>query len=167
MGTWSRDGGWIYFRSDRSGTRQIWKIPAEGGEAVQVTKDGGEYAEESWDGRHLYYVKMGVTPGIWRVPVSGGEETLVRPVPDLAFRRGLSVSRSGLYYMRGLWSVTQGVAEYSIHFLDFESGQATKLQEEEGSYTWPDVSVSPDEKWVLYAKQPIPVSELMLVENFR
>ena len=38
---WSRDGRWIYFHSNRSGEDQIWKIPAEGGEAVQVTKQGG------------------------------------------------------------------------------------------------------------------------------
>ena len=41
MPTWAADGQWIYFHSDRSGSRQIWKIPAAGGNAIQVTRGGG------------------------------------------------------------------------------------------------------------------------------
>ena len=81
MGTWSRDGRWIFFRSDQSGADQIWKIPAEGGEAIHVTTGGGDYALESWDGRDVYYTKRGSPISIWRVPASGGEETEVLPVP--------------------------------------------------------------------------------------
>src|SRR5262249_36642006 len=39
--SWSQDGRWIYFCSTRSGNLQIWRMPAEGGEAVVVTKNGG------------------------------------------------------------------------------------------------------------------------------
>jgi len=35
---WSRDGKWIYFMSTRSGSAQVWRIGAAGGEAEQVTK---------------------------------------------------------------------------------------------------------------------------------
>ena len=36
---WSRDGRFLYFISDRTGTNQVWKLPLESfGEAVQVTK---------------------------------------------------------------------------------------------------------------------------------
>ncbi|HEX7339261.1 MAG TPA: S9 family peptidase [Rhodanobacteraceae bacterium] len=34
---WSRDGSVIYFLSSRSGSSQLWSIPAAGGAAVQVT----------------------------------------------------------------------------------------------------------------------------------
>ena len=171
-GTWSRDGRWIYFPSNRSGTDQIWKIPAEGGDAVQVTTGGGRYALESWDGRDVYYTKMESPPGIWRVPVGGGEEALVLLVPGLAWR-GLSVSRSGVYYSfwhrrREYTLRTQGRgSEYSIHFLDFESGQEMKLFEEEDFAATMDLAASPDDRWILTAQSPVPVSELMLVENFR
>ncbi len=93
-------------------------------------------------------------------------------VPGLGWR-GLSVSRSGLYYYfrhrrMEYTSRTQGRgSEYSIHFLDFESGQVMELCEEEGFIAFLDVAVSPDEEWILYAKRPMPVSELMLMENFR
>ena len=171
MGTWSRDGRWIYFRSDRSGTEQIWKIPVQGGEAVQVTTGGGYYALESWDGRDVYYTKTGSPMSIWRVPASGGEETEVLPVPGSP-GRGLAVFRSGLYYSQMTqgqyhWQDALGESEYMINFLDFESGQVTTLFKEEGFIPWADLAVSPDEEWILYGKHPVPVSELMLMENFR
>jgi len=77
--SWSRDGRWIYFSSDRTGKRQIWKAPAEGGEAVQVTKQGGFSAFESPDGKFVYYTKDfreggEFTPGIWRTPVEGARK---------------------------------------------------------------------------------------------
>src|SRR5262249_61160257 len=55
--SWSRDGRWIYFASNRSGTGQIWKMPAEGGQAAQVTKQGGFAALESTDAKPLYFAK--------------------------------------------------------------------------------------------------------------
>ena len=36
--SWSSDGKWIYFLSSRSGSSQVWRLPAQGGEAEQVTK---------------------------------------------------------------------------------------------------------------------------------
>ncbi len=121
---------------------------------------------ESWDGRHLYYSKAGSMRSIRRVPVAGGEEALVAEAPDLMLRR-LCSSRTGLYFPRRRASGPLGVTEHSIHFLDSATGHVSTLLEEEDHFAWPDISVSPDEEWVLYAKQPTPLSELMLVENFR
>src|SRR5262249_48908332 len=44
---WSRDGRWIYFGSTRSGAVQIWKMPADGGKPIQITKGGGA---DPWEG---------------------------------------------------------------------------------------------------------------------
>jgi dipeptidyl aminopeptidase/acylaminoacyl peptidase len=35
---WSADGQWLYFLSSRSGTTQVWRTSAKGGESSQVTK---------------------------------------------------------------------------------------------------------------------------------
>jgi hypothetical protein len=143
--------------------------PRGGGEAVPVTKGGGMYAVESRDGRFVYYTRLGSSSGIWRVPVGGGKEEEVLGVPGL-LRRGLAVSRDGLYYSRvppGVSAIhAPSVAEYSIHFFDFASGEVTTLFEEKGFVPWIDLAVSPDEEWILISKQPVPTSEVMLMENF-
>ena len=73
--SFSRDGKWIYFSSTRTGTPSLWKIPASGGDAVQVSPTPGLLALESIDGAHLYYVESMTTdaPGpLWRLPLHGG-----------------------------------------------------------------------------------------------
>jgi Tol biopolymer transport system component len=42
---WSADGAWIYFTSNRSGNDDLWRVPAAGGAAVQVTNDP---APDNW-----------------------------------------------------------------------------------------------------------------------
>jgi Tol biopolymer transport system component len=55
--SWSRDGKWIYFASQRSGRWETWRVPAGGGEAVRVTRTGGGTAFESSDGQSVYYIR--------------------------------------------------------------------------------------------------------------
>ena len=163
-GTWSRDGRWIYFQSNRSGSRQIWKMPSAGGPAVQVTRDGGNGAQESWDGRYLYYSQSPVDTGIWRLPFDGGAETEVirGPLPRWA---DWTLVRAGIYYAMVR---RQGPrSEYSIQFFDFASGRTTQVFRQVGGSSHQYVAVSPDERWILYNELPEWQSELMLVENFR
>jgi serine/threonine protein kinase/WD40 repeat protein len=169
--SWSRDGGWIYLHSDRGGDHQIWKTTATGGETVQVTRGGGFYARESWDGRHLYYANSHKDPGIWRMPVEGGEEieVVAGPLPSFS---DWALSRSGIYYVTCLHH--QDVGDWrglsltgTIHFFDFESGQATNLIQREGVRGLRWVAPSPDEEWILYVELHPEEADLVLVENFR
>lgn len=47
----SPDGSLIAFRSDRSGTDQVWLLPADGGEAWQVTEAPGGVVAYRWAGK--------------------------------------------------------------------------------------------------------------------
>lgn len=60
----SADGRWIYFSSRRTGRWETWRIPAAGGTAVQVTRDGAYFAMPAADGT-LYFSRAG-TAGIWQ-----------------------------------------------------------------------------------------------------
>jgi Tol biopolymer transport system component len=80
---WSRDDRWIYYSSNASGQREIWRIPATGGTAVQITRQGGFEPRESPDGGTIYYVDklrrngFDTVAAIKQVPATGGPETVV------------------------------------------------------------------------------------------
>jgi len=72
----SPDRRWIYFTSDRSGNSDIWRLPIQGGEPAQVTRDpADEFApEQSPDGHWLaFYSMRGGTRDLWIRPLGPGE----------------------------------------------------------------------------------------------
>ncbi|MGH1363274.1 MAG: winged helix-turn-helix domain-containing protein [Calditrichia bacterium] len=96
----SRDGRWIYFSSTRSGDWRIWKVPASGGTAVQVTQANSFASMESVDGKTLFYSKRGI-PGIWE---KTGEAREVRVIADLEIyeTQNWIVVKDGIYYFKRL-----------------------------------------------------------------
>jgi Tol biopolymer transport system component/DNA-binding winged helix-turn-helix (wHTH) protein len=162
--SWSRDGRWIYFCSRRSGSAQIWKVPAAGGEAVQVTKQGGFEAFESLDGKYLYYSKSYGPLGIWRMPVEGGQEEQLPELINAARRRYWAVGQAGIYFVP-----YEEHTPPTIKFFSFATGRVTPLAVvEKGPLAWlPGLAVSPDGRWLLYTQEDQRSSDIMLVENFR
>ena len=99
--TWSQDGRWIYFSSDRSGSFEVWRIAATGGDPQRITRNGGYMARESADAEWLYFSKVDHGNGFWRLrlPVgSAGQEEAV--VPNTPFRAGATwaLGPHNLYY---------------------------------------------------------------------
>jgi Tol biopolymer transport system component len=159
--TWSRDGRWVYFNSARSGRREIWKVLANGGEAVPVTLRGGIELQESPDGRFLYFSRStpsGGPPGIWRMPAGGGDETRVLD----------SVAGSDwAMFDRGICFVNRTRSSgATIDVYDFATGEIrTVVSMDEAP--WPTgIAVSPDGRWILYAKDQTE-ADIMVVENLR
>ena len=95
---YSRDGNWIYFSSVRSGDWRIWKIPASGGDAEQITQTNGFAAMESVDGKTLFYCKRGI-PGIWKHLGEGKEEVVIDELQIFDTQNWLVVEE-GIYYFR-------------------------------------------------------------------
>ncbi len=161
--SWLHDGKWIYFVSSRSGRFEIWKTPAQpegtGGQAIQVTKNGGFSALESPDGKFLYYAKENGPTSLWKVPVVGGEE--VQVLDSLYFWSNFQVVHEGIYYVPRPVSPS----EYRIEFYRFADGKtqavATVDKDPFG------ITVSPDRRAMLVALTESRGSDLMLVENFR
>jgi Tol biopolymer transport system component len=164
--SWSRDGRWIYFESNRSGDAQIWKVPADGGESRQVTKGGGSQAYESMDGKFLYYTKGRNLAGIWRLPVEGGEETLVLDTHRAGYWSAWTVVEQGIYFL-----TAEKLARPVIEFFSFGTGRVTEvaaLAKAFRPWTNPEgLSVSADGRWILYTQEDRADMDIMLVENFR
>jgi Tol biopolymer transport system component len=170
--SWSRDGKWIYFASDRSGNLQIWKAPAATGElpsapAVRVTREGGINAVESEDGRYLYFAKGRGKPGVWRRPLNGDinsrEESALQSVQ---FWGLWALAKCGIYYL-DLGQAPNSKA--NLEFFDLEQKRTTKLaQLGEPLNPWnPAIALSPDGQSLLYEQLERPVSNIVLLENFR
>ena len=161
--SWSNDGRWIYFASNRSGSWQVWRMPAEGGSAVQITQNGGFAAFESPDGQFVYYAKF-TEPGIWRVPVEGGEETLVLDLLQPGLWGYWAVVDEGIYFLNA-----EAEPRPAIEFYRFATRRVIPIAalEKEPVLGDPGLAVSPDGRWLLYAQRDQEASDIMLVENFR
>jgi Tol biopolymer transport system component/DNA-binding winged helix-turn-helix (wHTH) protein len=157
--SWSHDGRWIYFDSARTGPQQVWKIPADGGEAIQVTWDGGYAPLESPDGKFLYYTKYLADTSLWRVPLGGGQA--VKVLEGLSYYINLAIVDKGIYFVPHSLS--------SIQFLDLGTNQIRQIASFERPLDYSGLAISPDGQWILYANRRADHggSEMRLVENFR
>jgi rubredoxin len=72
--TWSPDGHYIAYSSDRGGKLDIWVQQVSGGDAVQVTKGPGHNWQPDWspDGKYIAYRSERGDGGIYIVPALGG-----------------------------------------------------------------------------------------------
>jgi len=147
-------GKWIYFSSNRSGVSQVWKMPAGGGPAEQVTRNGGQTAFDCPDSSTIYYLKNGsnLSP-LWKVPAEKGEESQV--LDSVNFSQ-FAVSQGGIYFLS--WPLLQ--------YFDFSTRKSKTILT---LHKQPSLglSTSPDERWLLYTQVDQGGSDLMLVENFR
>ncbi|MFN7927155.1 MAG: winged helix-turn-helix domain-containing protein [Blastocatellia bacterium] len=162
--SWSRDGQWIYFSSNRTGSQQIWKLPAAGGQAVQVTRQGGFDNVESADGQYLYYLKGRLMAGIWRVPTAGGEEAMVLEQRRAGHWRHWAVTAQGIYF-----ATAEQFEHPVIEFFDFATKQTKLLFTlEKPIYpTPPGLAVSPDGHHLIWSQHDQEGGDIMLLENFR
>jgi Tol biopolymer transport system component len=155
---WSRDGRSIYFGSNRTGRFEIWKMRANGSAATQVTTHGGQTAQESPDGRFLYYAKNGSPTTIWRVALDGGDD--VQLVDGLSYPNNFVVGDRGIYFL----AVGESTSKTSIDFFEFSTGRRTTLAKV-GKPWWSGIALSPDQGWLLFAALDRDGSDLMLVDR--
>jgi Tol biopolymer transport system component/predicted Ser/Thr protein kinase len=156
--SWSHDGSWIYFQSNRSGGNQsfqIWKVPSGGGDALRITTSGGYNPVESTDGKTIYYTRMETAPGpLFKTPVEGGNEVQVL---DSVNGRSFAVVEGGIYF----------ISQSRLQYLDFSTGIRKLILTFQKPTPPNTLSVSPDQRWLLYTQVDQSGSDLMLVENFR
>jgi Tol biopolymer transport system component/DNA-binding winged helix-turn-helix (wHTH) protein len=72
--TWSPDGRFIAYSSDRGGKFDIWVQQVSGGDPVQITKGPGHHWQPDWspDGKYIAYRSEEGEGGLYIVPALGG-----------------------------------------------------------------------------------------------
>ena len=72
--TWSPDGRFIAYSSNRGGKFDVWVQQVSGGDPIQVTKGPGENWQPDWspDGRYIAYRSEEGEGGLFVIPALGG-----------------------------------------------------------------------------------------------
>lgn len=164
---WSMDGKFIYFTSSSGLVPEVWRIPAAGGDAEQITQGGGFQPQLSSDGRDLYYLDRPPSgPGnpretskLFRMPANAGPPVEIHPaIPPFYW----SVSRKGVHF------VEADEASYRLSLLRLD----TQRVERNGEFPFTPAAgpgrlvVSQDGRWVLTSERKRD-ADLMMLDSFR
>ena len=158
--SWSRDGRWIYFASDRAGgPAEVWRIAVTGGAEERVTHGGGSLAYESADGKTLFFMRgTFARTALLALPLAGGpERKVLECVPSLGF----AVGPGGVYH----FACEAGPSGTPLYVLDPATGRDRLLatvEKGDGGLT-----VSADGKTFLYPRGVGDGADLMMIESFR
>ena len=151
-------------QSDRSGIFEVWNVPAEAEPAAQVTQGGGLRAQESPDGRFLYYAND--VPEVYRRSLHGAPtEELVTRLPTGTHWGGhWTVGARGLYTLN-----VQTPGRVGIDFLPFgpaararDSGRVAHGAARESVSAF---AVAPDESWLVWAQDDYRNSDIMMIPH--
>ncbi len=159
--SWSRNGEWIYFTSNRNRYPQNFKMRAGGGPAQVVTAGGGPRME-SPDGKWFYFIR-GAVNSVWRMPVEGGGEEDAELVLESTHDGSYEVVEDGVYFVPPASTPEAG---FSLQFLRFATGVVEPIHDFERQPIG-TLSVAPDGRSILFGQMEPMEADLMLVENFR
>jgi Tol biopolymer transport system component len=160
--TWSHDGRWIYYSWWQADTRDIRRVPADGGGTPERLTHGvaGAFACESADGSSLLFQPEDADSPLMTMALPSGQaRQLIACVENSAF----GVGPRGVYYVPCDQS-----ADPPVYLLDPRTGRNAGLGTLDGLWPRPPgLSVSPDGNTIVYPWQVLSRADLMLIENFR
>jgi eukaryotic-like serine/threonine-protein kinase len=155
--SWSPRGDRIaYWGVHHGGQRDVWTIPAAGGNPVQVTSDAAVDWNPVWspDGRYLYFVSdRGGSMNLWRVAIDGrtgapAGEAQPATTPS-GYTEHPAFSRNG----RSLTYV-EVINRINLQQVGFDPNRAqlstTRTWMTQGSRPTKNPNVSPDGEWIVF-----------------
>jgi Tol biopolymer transport system component/DNA-binding winged helix-turn-helix (wHTH) protein len=163
--TWSRDGEWIYFASDRGDAWQIYRVPAAGGRVEPVTVRGGVAAAEAPGGGLL--VVRPDQRGLWRLPL--GDDGLPRDAGARRLPANLSPADWANWAVAGDYVYVlerryDGAA--TVTRLDPATGERTRVAAARDVPEDSGLAVFPDGQRFLLARRERADSDVVVVSDF-
>jgi Tol biopolymer transport system component len=160
--SWSCNGRFLYFSSNRTGRSEIWRVAAAGGAEGQVTHEGGCVPFESLDGPTLYYMRTCANDALLARPTAGGEErTIFRCVDE----RSYAVGPHGVFHVDCKTPEAPSAPQHTLRYWDAATGQDRPVGTFEATWTG-GLSVSPDGRTIIYGRS-MQEYDLVMIENFR
>ena len=148
--TWSPDGRFIAYASDRGGKLDIWVQQVSGGDPVQVTHGSGNNWQPSWspDGKHIAY-RSEAGSGLFIIPALGGEG-LERRITSFGYKPRWSPDGSQILFQTLIGLHTPGNTFYVV---GLDGGQPREVLAEflaQHKDLWPGAVIwHPDGKSIL------------------
>jgi hypothetical protein len=127
---------------------------------VQITRKGGFWSYPSPDG-WIYYTKQ--NGGLWKLPPDGGQEVQLLEAHAIQSLTAFAVTASGIWFAGPL---DQASGTTPLNLYRFADGRVVERYRFVKPLSW-YLSISPDEKWLVYMQHDSSVDDLMLIENFR
>jgi len=124
--TWSPDGGFIAYSSDRGGKFDIWVRQVSGGDPVQITTAPGQNWQPDWspDGKYIAYRSEDGEGGLFVVPALGGKG-LEKRIATFGYRPRWSPNASQI-----LFQTTQVYGLNRIYVVDLDGSAPREIAAE-------------------------------------
>ncbi len=180
--TFSPDGKWIAYVSDRSGGDNVWIARADGTDARRITSedDGAIRLSPEWsaDGKSIFVSRFQIRLGhyeLWRHPVDGGTGELIAPIrktadaPRNTWQNTLSpaASRDGkyVYFSRTGDLSFDSVVPWKVMRRDLATGTEEVVignsgGREAGRESFFRPAISPDGNLIAYATRQLSQTRL-------
>ena len=163
--TWSPDGRFVAYSSDRGGKFDVWVQQVSGGDPVQVTRGAGHNWQPEWspDGKYIAYRSEGSDGGLFVIPALGGAG-LERRISTFGYYPRWSPDSTQLLFQTG-----QYVVDSRFYVVKLDGSDPHEVLSELTAQVW-GISAAwhPDGKrisvWVLHV--PADLETFRLVASF-
>ena len=159
---WSHDGKWIYFRGFEGIGRQLYRCPAEGGDATLLAASHDiRVPIESADDKALYFAWRNGDANIMVLALDrpGATPQQVSGMPKISNEYQWTLVPDGIYF-------SPLANPRSISFFDFATKHTREIFKADKDLD-SGVSISPDGRYMLYSQIDQSNADIMLVSNFR